>query len=276
MAGARLSRAKEDLARAERREAARYKEAEALRARLQSLDQDAQQAARIEQSLSMAEADLRALRDERDRLLQRRGGLASHLDRCAALAAERDGVEADQRAARKDREVYETLTTAFGKDGIQALIIENAIPEIESEANRILARLTDNRTQVAIESLRDLKKGGTRETLDIKISDELGERSYELYSGGEAFRINFALRIALARLLACRAGTRLRTLILDEGFGTQDAEGLEHLIEAIQTISDDFDKVLVITHVDELKNAFPVRIHVTKHPDVGSRFEVIY
>jgi len=276
MAGARLSRAKEDLARIERRAAARLKESEALRTRLQGLEQDAQQAARIEQSRSRAEADLRALRDERDRLLQRRGGLSGHLDRCAALAAERDGVEADQRAARKDREVYEALTTAFGKDGIQALIIENAVPEIESEANRILARLTDNRTQVAIESLRDLKKGGTRETLDIKISDELGERSYELYSGGEAFRINFALRIALAKLLARRAGTRLRTLILDEGFGTQDAEGLEHLIEAIQAISDDFDKVLVITHVDELKNAFPVRIQVTKHPDVGSRFEVIY
>ncbi|MSS71500.1 MAG: hypothetical protein EXS64_08415 [Candidatus Latescibacteria bacterium] len=276
MAGARLTRAKEDLARAERRAEARQKEAETLKARLQALEQDAQQAAQIERALSGAETDLRALRDERDRLLQRQGSLAGRLDRCALLAAERDGVEAACKAARKDQEVYETLTTAFGRDGIQALIIENAIPEIESEANRILARLTDNRTQVAIESLRDLKKGGTRETLDIKISDELGERSYELYSGGEAFRINFALRIALARLLAQRAGTRLRTLILDEGFGTQDAEGLEHLIEAIQAISEDFDKVLVITHVDELKNAFPVRIQVTKHPDIGSRFEIIY
>ena len=149
------------------------------------------------------------------------------------------------------------------------------MPEIEEEANAILARLTDNRIQIAIESLRDLKKGGTRETLDIKIADEIGERSYHLYSGGEAFRTNFALRIALSKVLARRAGTRLRTLIIDEGFGTQDSQGLEQLIEAIQVISRDFDKVLVVTHMPELKNAFPVQIEVTKYPDVGSRFEII-
>jgi exonuclease SbcC len=120
-----------------------------------------------------------------------------------------------------------------------------------------------------------LKKGGTRETLDIKIADEIGERSYHLYSGGEAFRTNFALRLALSKVLAKRAGTRLRTLIIDEGFGTQDSEGLEHLIQAIQTISKDFDKLLVVTHLPEIRNAFPVQIEVTKHPDLGSRFEII-
>ena len=154
------------------------------------------------------------------------------------------------------------------------MIIEQAIPEIEEEANRILSRLTGNRTQITLESLRDLKKGGTRETLDIRISDELGERSYEMYSGGEAFRVDFAIRIALSRLLARRAGTRLSTLFIDEGFGTQDAEGLDSLVEAIQTISEDFEKILVITHVQSLKQAFPVRIEVTKYPDSGSRFEV--
>ena len=115
-------------------------------------------------------------------------------------------MEKAAKTSEKDMAVYEALTTAFGKDGIPALIIENAIPEIESEANQILSRLTANRTHVAIESLRDLKKGGTRETLDIKISDELGERQYELYSGGEAFRINFALRIALAKLFGQKGG----------------------------------------------------------------------
>jgi exonuclease SbcC len=69
--------------------------------------------------------------------------------------------------------------------------------------------LTNNSTQISIESLRDLKSGGIKETLDIKISDELGIRDYELYSGGEAFRIDFSLRIALSKLLTRRAGTKL-------------------------------------------------------------------
>ena len=90
----------------------------------------------------------------------------------------------------------------------------------------LLAKLTDNQTQLFIESLRDLKKGGTKETLDIKISDAVGIRPYELFSGGEAFRIDFALRIAISKLLARRAGTSLQTLIIDEGFGSQDEDGL--------------------------------------------------
>ncbi len=214
-------------------------------------------------------------RKERDRLLQERAALQAQLDRCETLEASLQEERHRLKTAEKEVRIYRELTTAFGKDGIQALIIEQAIPEIEEEANRILSRLTDNRTQIALESLRDLKKGGTRETLDIKISDELGERSYELYSGGESFRVDFAVRIALSQLLARRAGTRLCTLVIDEGFGTQDTEGLDHLVEAIQAISSDFEKIIVITHVEALKQAFPVRIEVTKYPDTGSHFEVL-
>ena len=118
--------------------------------------------------------------------------------------------------------------------------------------------------------------GGTRETLDIRITDSHGvARSYETFSGGEAFRVNFALRIALSQMLAERSGTRIRTLVIDEGFGTQDKEGLQNLVGAIRAIQDDFDTILVITHLDELKAAFPVRIEVTKEPVTGSTFEVV-
>ena len=234
---------------------------------------------RAEASLKEADAlekTIAALGAKRDHLLQRHATLQSQIEHCDSLHAEQDAVTKKIKASERDIRIYRELITAFGKDGIQALIIEQAIPEIEEEANRILARLTDNRTQIALESLRDLKTGGTRETLDIKISDELGERNYELYSGGEAFRIDFSIRIALSKLLARRTGTRLRTLVIDEGFGTQDAEGLDHLVEAIQAISSDFEKILIITHVESLKQAFPVRIEVTKYPDQGSRFEVLY
>ena len=94
-----------------------------------------------------------------------------------------------------------------------------------------------------------------------------------MFSGGEAFRINFAVRIALSRLLARRAGAPLPTLIIDEGFGTQDEYGIEKLKEAINSIQDDFDKILVITHLDELKDAFPARIDVVKTAE-GSTISV--
>ena len=114
------------------------------------------------------------------------------------------------------------------------------------------------------EGRRDGRTGIRSEELDIKIADELGTRSYETFSGGEAFRINFALRIALSRLLARRSGAPLPTLFIDEGFGSQDAAGQERLTEAIQSIQDDFQKIIVITHIEQIKEAFSTRIEVTK------------
>ena len=160
---------------------------------------------------------LEKLRAERDQHLQRRGRLEEQCKRCAELAQEQEQLREKLQDSQRQAWIYQQLDKAFGKDGIQALIIENAVPQIADEANAILARLTDNRIQVAFESLRDLKKGGTRETLDVKIADEIGERSYHLYSGGEAFRTNFALRIALSKVLAMRSGTRLHTPLYRRG-----------------------------------------------------------
>ena len=211
----------------------------------------------------------------KDKILEERGGHQSKFDQCLKLGKEKKEIGKELEKSRKEQNIYEKLIVAFGKNGIQALIIENVLPEIEEEANDLLAKLTNNSTQISIESLRDLKSGGIKEALDIKISDELGIRDYELYSGGEAFRIDFSLRIALSKLLTRRAGTKLRTLVMDEGFGTQDEEGIDNLVQAIQSISEDFDKILVITHLESLKDAFPVRIEVTKIPEIGSRFEII-
>ena len=188
---------------------------------------------------------------------------------------------ARQRAERKialdrlatDLSLYEDLREAFGKRGVPAMIIETAVPELEASANELLGRMTDGRMHVRIETQKEIKTGEVREALDILISDELGTRAYELYSGGEAFRVNFAIRIALSRLLARRAGAQLRSLFIDEGFGTQDARGREQLVAAINSIQDDFDRILVITHIDELRDAFPVRIEVTKTPQ-GSQFRL--
>jgi exonuclease SbcC len=170
-----------------------------------------------------------------------------------------------------------TLERAFGKDGIPALLIEQALPEIERHANEILDRLSSGSMSISFETQRDFKdkkREERRETLDILIRDPAGERPYELFSGGEAFRVNFAIRLALSRVLAHRAGARLQTLVIDEGFGSQDADGRQRLIEAINLVSAEFEKILVITHLEELKDAFPARIEVTKTP-AGSKVEVI-
>ncbi len=165
------------------------------------------------------------------------------------------------------------LEHAFGKDGIQAMIIENAIPEIENEANLILDRMTGGEMHVELETQKEKKTGGVKESLEIRITDKLGPRLYELFSGGESFRINFAIRIALSKLLSKRANAKLQFLVIDEGFGTQDKSGRENLITAINSIRSDFDKILVISHLQEVKEEFPTHIEVNKD-ESGSHIEL--
>jgi exonuclease SbcC len=227
----------------------------------------------VTQNLLQAESEVKRLVTGQKQVQEKIGGIKGKLEYFARRETEKTEKEKQLNLTVKEAAIYHELAEAFGKKGIQALLIETALPEIEIEANRLLARMTDNRMHVKIETQKETQKGDVTETLEIKISDELGTRNYEMYSGGEAFRINFAIRIALSRLLARRAGAPLPTLIIDEGFGTQDVAGIEKLKEAINSIQDDFEKILVITHVEELRDAFPARIDVVKTAD-GSTFSL--
>lgn len=230
----------------------------------------------LEEEIPQMEIQLQGLRIRINDLTSEKGNLENISKGYKKLEETLKKLKKEKEEKTKDTKIYKILAKAFGRDGIQALIIQNSIPEIEGEANALLSRLTDNRIQVSLELERSKKSGGTKDTLDIKISDEIGIRDYELYSGGEAFRTNFALRVALAKLLARRAGTKLRTLIIDEGFGTQDSQGLEQLVEVIQEISSDFDKIIVITHLENLKSIFPTTIEVIKTSTHGSVLRIIH
>jgi len=239
----------------------------------QNLSKELEALPQLTSDLAQAESEHQALAAEQKQAQELMWSVKSKLERCAELEVKQKEKEGLLGKASREEKIYKDLAQAFGKKGIQALLIEMALPEIEAEANRLLGRMTDNRMHVKIETQRETKKGDILETLDINIADELGTRNYEMFSGGEAFRIDFAVRVALSKLLARRAGAPLPTLIIDEGFGTQDSAGIEKLKEAINSIQDDFEKILVITHMEEMRDAFPSHIDVIKTAE-GSTIEV--
>ena len=258
--------------------------ARARRQRIQAEQRAAQERiAQLEAEVARLESGLGEHRAQQEGLAQLRAE-AQQADRAAVSAGQElaalDSLRErhatlQERAARlqEEAELYRELRQACGRDGAPALLMESAIPELEANANALLLRMTDGRLRLQLETTRERKRGGDIETLDIRIADEYGLRDYELFSGGEAFRVNFALRIALSRLLARRAGTQLRSLFIDEGFGTQDEAGRERLVEAIAAIQDDFDLILVITHIEELRDRFPLQIRVEKDA-AGSRLSL--
>ncbi len=253
---------------------------EKLAAELAKLPDLSARSSQISQEIANTEGQLSQKRSEEKTARGLLGQINELISRTAQLEKTQQSKATEKSALQKDRNSFEELALAFGKKGIQAMIIETAIPEIEEETNRLLEKLTEGRMKVRLETQKETKAkvaGGEKgiiETLDIIIADEMGERIYEAFSGGEQFRVNFALRLALSKLLTHRAGAKLQFLVIDEGFGSQDAPGRARLVEAIDTIKNDFEKIVVITHIEELKEEFPVRIEVSKNA-TGSTFAVV-
>ncbi|MGB3616179.1 MAG: SMC family ATPase [Elainellaceae cyanobacterium] len=262
---------------------------DAFRDRIAALKEVQAQVEQLRQHLQTAPADLETLdaleqeqhqrRQQLDQQLAQLGRLQEQQQQQVQQQVRYDEAVAQQHALQYHVWVYDELTQAFGRNGIQALMIETALPQLEADANRILGRLSANQLHLQFVTQRASKtktRGQAKliDTLDILIADTQGTRPYETYSGGEAFRVNFAIRLAIARLLAQRSGTPLQLLIIDEGFGTQDAAGCDRLIAAINAIAADFSCVLAVTHVSYLREAFQARIEVSKTGD-GSQLQLV-
>ena len=178
----------------------------------------------------------------------------------------KDTLEKRLEEIKKDLEAYKKLVTAFGKDGIPSYIIENAIPEIEAIVNDLLNALEVD-MMVSLNMQRDLKGGGTSDTLDIVITaNGAPGRMYYNYSGGEKFIIDLALRLALSIILLRRKGCNNSTLIIDEGFGSLDNENNDKVLKLIGLVKEKFGfkRILVITHVQDIKENLDKKIVVVK------------
>lgn len=249
----------------------RAAERQVIATQIETLTAQLEQTPAPNTQIQSLEQQLQQRRRQLDDQLSQLGRLQQQFNQLETLQIQYEQQQQQLQEVKRQHRVYQELAQAFGKNGIQALMIENVLPQLEAETNQLLARLSANQlhvqfvTQKAGRGGRSAKKAPKMiDTLDILIADARGTRPYETYSGGEAFRINFAIRLALARLLAQRAGAALQLLIIDEGFGTQDQEGCDRLIAAINAIASDFACILTVTHMPYFKEAFQARIEVSK------------
>lgn len=229
----------------------------------------------LAQQLIEAQEWLAALRKEEAEKRTNLGRIEQSLELIAKTEEELKELEEQLKQKRERLTVYETLDKACGKKaGVPALIVENAVPEIERLCNDMLSRMAGGRLAVRLDTQVEGKTTGTmQEVLRITVLDGGTERPYQTYSGAERFMVDLALRVALSKFLAHRAGAEIKLFVLDEGLGSCDATNRQAVMDAIQAVSQEFGKVIVITHIAELQDALPQRIEVTKGPE-GSKVEV--
>ena len=200
--------------------------------------------------------------------------IAGHESAIALLAPSRDRLQEvtkQAHALETEQADADLLRKAFSKNGIPALIIGNVLLALEKEVNELMA-LYEGGMTVRFASTKETRDG-TRDSLEIIIDREGSSREYATYSGGEKYRIASCIRLGLALLMAHRAGSRISTLIMDEPEGL-DAPGREHLVAILNHLSGQFERILLISHHDDLKDAMPSRVLVTRGNDGLSRVEV--
>ena len=181
------------------------------------------------------------------------------------------GIVKDLEADRRTLDNLVLLAKAYGKNGVQARLIEESVAGIESSANAFLARFTDG-LSVELNTQRENKSGTTRETLDILVTDSEGTRPLERMSGGETTRVCFALSAGLAALVQAQTDSSSEAFAVDEPSGL-DVSGFTELVNCMYLLSQSIPLVLLITHEQRVMEGISQHIKVEKGAG-GSRVEV--
>jgi len=239
---------------------------EAVKAKLTDCEGTAAKVAELNGQTVLAQHEASGVQSELQNAQRQLGMVQQTLASLKRLDVEAKEIREKVESGTSEQWKYQMLVTAFGKNGVPALIIENAVPTIEAIANELLGLMSNGQMTVNLITQREKKTGGISETLDIVINDGMGAREYSTFSGAERFKVDLALRIAISEFLAQRAGSSVETLVIDEGLGALDPDGRNKFIEAINAIRGRFKKILVVTHLEELKDAFPSRLQVEKTP----------
>jgi len=194
-----------------------------------------------------------------------------------ALALLRGRVEAltgkqaalDQAAAeiatiQTDLGDWSLLAQGLGKDGVQALEVDAAAPEVAGLVNELLASCYGTRFSVTLETLREKRDGGYQEVFDLLVYDGGQVRPVEALSGGERVVVGEAVGLAIAILNARRNAIKWGTLFRDETAGALDPENAGRYVQMLRRARElgGFAQVLFVAHQPEVSEAADVRLVV--------------
>lgn len=227
---------------------------------------DKSEAKRLQDEINQLTEELNNNKKKSDKLNIEYGSKVRTKKELLSKIEEQNALKKEMYKINSDFAIYDKLKNYFGKDGIQAIIIENVIEELENYANDILSKICNEATSIEIQTQRQADSGAWSETFDIEITAGGRTDDFETFSGGEQFRVSLALRLALSKILSKRTGGMLRFLLLDEVSSSLDDNGIDMFIDIVKQLGSEL-KILVITHDEMLKERFDDIIMVNKSQD---------
>ena len=161
---------------------------------------------------------------------------------------------------------YEIIQSAFSNNGIQALELDSAAPEISDIANSILKETYGDRFSISFDTQRDTKDGHTIDDFVIKVFDANSgrEKRLDLISSGEGALIKQTLYYAFSVIRMRRTGFCFRTRFLDESDGSLDSDTRIQYLKMIEAAHNQCKAVqtILITHSQELKELIDQKIEL--------------
>jgi DNA repair exonuclease SbcCD ATPase subunit len=190
--------------------------------------------------------------------------LESELKHVEGLIQARKDKAEDLDAIAVDSAVSGHLVEAFGKNGIQAILIENLVGTIEQFTNDTLDRMNSKFT-IQLSTQKLTTGGDVRETLDIIVSSGADVCMLEDCSGGEQTIINLALRFALSRVVSSLHGVKMDSIFLDEVLAELDEHNREAVIQVVTYLAKTFSQVFIISHTGQVKDVLPSGLIVQRY-----------
>ena len=256
-------------ARAERAEAL-VGEAELAEKALSAREEQVRQLSDAVKAQGFSEQKFQAARERHDRAAHalRAAELAVAESRGELVAAETAVRETDRRAAERaarektiaerkiELRLHNELDRAFSD--LRAELNAAMRPEIGALASGFLADLTDARYDEV-----DLDEDYRVVVLDEGVPKPV-------ISGGEEDIANLVLRLAISQMIAERAGQPLSLLVLDEIFGSLDESRRQHVLSLLRRLGDRFPQVILITHIEQVRDGLDRVIRVSYDATTGS------
>lgn len=167
-------------------------------------------------------------------------------------------------------QAYKILAEEIFHDrGLPTSLLHQYLAEVEDNARNLLQSFLP---EMDI-SMQVDEKG----QVEIRVSDRGYYRELATYSGGERILLGFAIRLAIAKTLATKhLVTAPKFLIIDEGFGPLDKQFREQVLNILYRLTQDYQKIIVISHVDEVKQSpyFATYIRIKKDSNRGSQIQI--
>ena len=231
---------------------------------------------------ALAQASRRA--DEEAATMARAAGMLEQ--HCAQLDAARASLHdalaelARARAQAGPIRRLADIASASGPDNLastplSAWVLIARLEEVLAAANPRLERISSGRYELV--AVPDDGTASRKSGLGLAIIDHDTDatRSPRTLSGGETFYTSLALALGLADVVSAEAGgVELRTMFIDEGFGSLDSHTLSLVMEQLQALRCAGRTVGVISHVEEMATQIADQIQVRPLEDGGSTLRV--